>query len=455
MLLAETRRALMHRVAVGQAEGRVPSLTGAVLREGHLVWCGSRGMGELAGPETDTQYRIGSLTKMFTAVMVMRLRDEGLLDLADPLGKHLDAGPAAVTIAQLLSHMSGLASEARDPWWERTPGELRPELADIFGEQPQRHPAGRRFHYSSPGYALLGALVGRLRGGQWHEILQQEVLLPLGMTRTTVLAQPPHERGWAVHPWADVIQPEPAVYTGHMAPSADLWSTAADLGRFAAFLAEGDSRILADETLAEMRAPASPPEGDAGEFGYGLGIQLFRRDGRMLSGHLGSMPGFLAALWISPAERLGGIALANATSGVDINTTAGDLIKIVADREPPMPRCWKPQQEVNQALLGLTGLWYWGPRPFILRLLTDGGLELSAPNAIGHGARLRADGEDTWTGVAGYYAGEPLRVVRGADGSVDHLNLGAFVFTREPYDQDAPPAARPDPGGWRTSSITT
>ena len=214
-------------------------------------------------PDGDTQYRIGSLTKTFVAVLVMRLRDEGRLDLGDPLGKYLGVSQAEnVTIAQLLSHTAGLASEADGPWWERTPGQLRPELASILGDQPGRHPAGRLFHYSNPGYALLGALVGELRGQPWHEVLRQEILEPLGMPRTTVQPQSPHARGFAVHPWADVMQLEPAEETGLMAPAGELWSTAEDLCRFAAFLLDGDDRVLAAETLAEMRTPAAPPGDD-------------------------------------------------------------------------------------------------------------------------------------------------------------------------------------------------
>src|ERR1044072_3423789 len=99
-LLPATRRALLHRVAVGQSEGRAPSLVGAVMREGQLVWTGARGRTDGQVPDADTQYRIGSLTKMFTAVLVMRLRDEGLLDLGDPLAKHLEVPEAeGATIA--------------------------------------------------------------------------------------------------------------------------------------------------------------------------------------------------------------------------------------------------------------------------------------------------------------------------------------------------------------------
>ena len=447
-LLPATRWALIHRIAVGQAEGRTPSLVGAVVRDGIQAWCGARSMLEEHEPDGDTQYRIGSLTKTFIAVLVMRLRDEGRLDLADPLGKHLDAGHAAsATIAQLLSHTAGLASETPGPWWERSPGDLRPALADILG--PARHPAGRQFHYSNPGYGLLGALVSQLRGHGWEEALRHEILDPLGMARTTVSPEAPHARGFAVHPWADVMQLEPAEGTGLMAPAGELWSTAADLCRFAAFLLDGDDRVLAAKTLAEMRAPASPPGDDAWASGYGLGLQLFRHDGRVFYGHSGSMPGFLATLCVSPADGLGGIALANATSGPDIAGIAIDLVRIVADNEPRVPVRWKPLPDVEAALLALTGLWYWGPRPYLLRLLADRGLELAPLAGRGRASRFRAEPDGTWTGLDGYYAGETLRLVRGADSTVDHLDLGSFVFTRDPYDLEAPLAARPDPEGWR------
>src|SRR5688500_7776686 len=159
MLLPETERALLHRVASGQREGRAPSIAAAVVRDGQRVWS------HAIETTTDTQFRIGSLTKTFIAVLVMRLRDEGRLSLDDPLDKHLaDAPVRGVTIGQLLTHTSGLASETPGPWWERTPGDLRPDLADIVGDDPLKHPAGSRFHYSNPGFALLGAVVEWIRG---------------------------------------------------------------------------------------------------------------------------------------------------------------------------------------------------------------------------------------------------------------------------------------------------
>jgi CubicO group peptidase (beta-lactamase class C family) len=438
-LLPTTARALMHRVAVEQAQGRAPSLVGAVVREGRLVWSGSRSMIDDHAPDADTQYRIGSLTKTFVAVLVMRLRDEGRLALTDPLDKHLPGTPVGeVTIAQLLSHTSGIASETPGPWWERTPGGLRPELADVLGPEPVKHPAGRRHHYSNPGFALLGAVVERLRGRPWGEVLQQELLDPLGMAHTGLRPRQWAAGGFAVHPWADLMVPEAVQQTGVMAPAGELWSTVADLARWAAFLAEGRPGVLAATTLEQMREPAAPPDRSTPDQGYGLGLQLSRQRGRTLVGHTGSMPGFLAALWISVPDRIAAVALANCTSGPEIPGLVADMVAITADAEPPFPAPWRPVASVDKALLDLTGPWYWGTNLYGLRVLAGGELELGPLGVKGRGTRFHVEPDGTWIGRDGYYAGETLRPVRRADGSLSHLDLGSFVFTREPYDQDAP-----------------
>nr|WP_237554895.1 serine hydrolase domain-containing protein [Streptomyces sp. SID4948] len=431
----------MHRVAVGQARGRTPSLVGAVVRDGRLVWSGSRSMIEGHAPDTDTQYRIGSLTKTFVAVLVMRLRDEGLLALTDPVGRQLPelgAEAGALTVGQLLAHTSGLASETPGPWWERTPGELRPELADVLGSDPVKHPAGSRHHYSNPGFALLGALVERLRGVPWGEALRTEVLDPLGMRRTTLLPQAPAAGGFAVHPWADVMTPEAVQETGRMAPAGQLWSTAADLARWAAFLASGHEGVLAPATVEEMRRPAAPPEATDPDGGYGLGVQLTRRGGRSLAGHTGSMPGFLAALWVSVEDGVGALALANCTSGPAVGAVAADLLAITADAEPGFPRPWRPADPVDPALLDLAGPWYWGTSGFALRVRSGSELQLAPLAGQGRGSRFHVEHDGTWTGREGYFAGETLRAVRRPDGTLSHLDLGSFVFTRAPYDPSAP-----------------
>lgn len=451
-LMPHTRRALLRRLAVAQAEGRAPSMMGAVVRGGRVVWAGARGAVDGAAPHGDVQYRIGSLTKNFVAVLVLRLRDEGLLRLDDPIGSYLEDVPAPeATIAQLLSHSAGLAAESRGPWWERTSGELRPEPADLFGERPRLHPAGRRHHYSNPGYAVLGALVERLRDGTpWGEVLRREVLEPLGMARTTLQPEAPHAGGWAVHPWANVMLPEPAHDTGLMGPAGQLWSTVEDLCRWAAFLLRGDERVLSAASLAEMQTPAVPPESDGWDAGYGLGTQLMRASSRRLAGHTGSMPGFLAVLWVDREQDTAALALANCTWGVPISAVAADFLETVARHEPRIPEPWRPLPgPVDEELLALTGPWYWGASPFALRLLDGQGLELITLTGGGRTSRFRAEADGTWTGLDGYYAGETLRAKRAPDGTVTHLDLGTFVFTRGPYEPAGPVPGGVDPDGWR------
>ncbi len=452
-LLPGTRRALLHRLATGQTEGRAPSMVAAVVRDGEVVWHGARSCVADHEPDGQVQYRIGSITKTFTAVLVMRLRDEGLLDLGDSVEKHLPGtGAGEATIAQLLSHTGGLAAETPGPWWERTPGSLRPALSDVLGDEPFRHPAGRLYHYSNPGYTVLGALVEKLRGASWDEVLRQEILEPLGLHRTSRHPEPPHAGGWAVHPWADVMMPEPAEDLGLMTPAGGLWSTTGDLARFAAFLAVGDDRVLKSSSVREMGTPAAPSETDdvAAGSAYGLGMRIQQQDGRTLVGHSGSLPGFLAGLLISVEDGLAAVVLANCTSGPLVTTVTGDLVRIVAEAEPRIPEPWRPMAEVDHAVLELAGPWYWGTQASVLRLAADGTAELGPiASGSGRGARFQSNGDGTWTGLNGYYAGEILRAVRRPDGSVSHLDLGSFVFTREPYDHQAPVPGGVEPQGWR------
>ncbi|GGV49602.1 serine hydrolase [Streptomyces longisporoflavus] len=449
-LLPATRRSLLHRVATAQAEGRAPSLVASVLRDGELVWTAGRTCVEGHAPDENVQYRIGSITKTFTAVLVMRLRDEGALDLSDPLEKHLPGTAAGdVTIAELLAHTSGLAAETPGEWWERTPGAQRPELGDVLGEHPFKHATGRRFHYSNPGYTLLGSLIEALRGDSWEAVLRREILEPLGLDRTSAQPQAPHAGGWAVHPWADVMMPEPAEDLGLMAPAGQLWSTTADLARFGAFLLEGDKRILSADSVREMRVPASPPLPGDWNVTYGLGTQLIRGDGRTLVGHGGSLPGFMAGLWASEEDGLVAVTLTNCTSGPAVTALAFDLLKTVAEAEPRIPAAWRPLPELDAALLELAGPWYWGTSTYVVRPKADGALELAPLTGWGRGSWFRPNGDGTWTGRDGYFAGEQLRVVRRPDKSVSHLDLGSFFFTREPYDAEAPVPGGVDPEGWR------
>jgi CubicO group peptidase (beta-lactamase class C family) len=448
-VLPATGRALLRRAAAAQADGRLPSLAAGVIRDGAPAWFAGRGTVDGAAPSGDTQYRIGSLTKTFVAVAVLRLRDEGALRLTDPLGQHLPtAASSELRIGELLAHTGGLAADSAGPWWERTPGDLRPGFADVLGpDDGRRHAAGRRFHYSNVGFALLGAIVARKRGRPWHEVIRDEILAPLEMSRTSATPRSPCAAGWAVHPWADLLLPEPAYDAGLMAPAGQLWSTADDLCRFAAFLSTGAGEVLSAASLAEMREPAAPGAGDQAT-GYGLGLQLAWSDGRLQYGHSGSVPGFISALWVSETG-VGAVALANATSGYAMDALAADLIGLTESHEPAIPPEWHPASAVDPAVLSITGTWYWGPSPQILRAHDNNELSLSPLSDHNAPTWFQPAGDRTWLGRNGYHAGETLRVVTRPDGTVSHLDLASLIFTREPYEESPPIPGGIDPGGWR------
>jgi CubicO group peptidase (beta-lactamase class C family) len=448
-----TARRLLAATARAQRDGRLPSLVAGVVRDGGLAW--STGRGTVGGrqPDENVQYRIGSITKSITAVLIMRLRDEGLLALGDPVDRHVPGTPFGDrTVGQLLSHMAGLRAEAPGQWWERVAGRPWPELAAQFSPDDAPHPAGRRFHYSNLGYAVLGETVARLRGRPWADAVRDEVLLPLGMVRTTLDPVPPAAAGWAVHPWADLVLPEPTPDTGAMAPAGQLWATLADLARWAAFLLGDVGDVLDPATLEEMTIPAGadPSPGVTGR-SCGLGLLVLAGDGRTLVGHGGSMPGFLADVLVDRAERVGAVVLTNATSGLGpLATTLLDIMRVA---EPAIVPPWSPLTDADPADLALTGTWYWGTSGYGLRLRADGMLDLVPLSGPGRSSRFRRLPDGAWLGLEGYYAGERLRAVTDDSGTVVALDLGTFIFAREPYHPGAPIPGGVDDAGWRPGPL--
>ncbi len=438
-VLPSTARTLLARTARVQRDGRAPSLVAGVVREGGLVW--SAGRGDVAEPHTDVHYRIGSISKTVTAVAVLRLRDEGRLHLDDPLDRHVPDTPLGDrSVGQLLSHLAGASAESPGGWWERVPGGSLEDLA--LGAEDVVLGEARRFHYSNLGFGLLGELVARLRGRSWDDAVTGEVLLPLGMTRTTPRPSGRAAQGFAVHPWADVVLPEPEHHAGVMAAAGQLWATLADLARFAAFLLGDTGDVLDPGTLEEMAVPAGVDPSSPSWSAYGLGLQVLRVDGRTLTGHGGSMPGFLAGVFVDREEGTGGVSLANTTSGLDATLVPGLLADLRA-AEPRVAEPWRPAEP--PVPLEQLGVWYWGPAPSVLRAVAGGLLHLGPlPGRAGRASRFRAREDGTWVGLDGYYAGEVLRI------APDHLDLGTFVFTREPYDPDAPVPGGVDPRGWTT-----
>ncbi|HEU4568824.1 MAG TPA: serine hydrolase domain-containing protein, partial [Marmoricola sp.] len=287
---------------------------------------------------------------------------------------------------------------------------------------------GEFFHYSNLGFALLGEAVARIRGASWWELVQRRLLEPMQLRRTSYHPQPPHAQGHSVAHFTGVLADEPHADTRAMAPAGQLWSTVADLARWAVFLAEGHPDVLPADALQEA-ARAVPPADD-----YGLGLRLVAYDGRWLVGHTGTMPGFQASLFVDPLTRDGVVALTDATTGFDQVSFTTALLG--ASGDAPAVEPWRPTRGVPPLVADVAGLWFWGNTAMELRWSNDR-LELRTLGSQEPDDVLAlVDGR--LVGVEGYHRGETMHVVRREDGSVGHLECATFVYTRTPYDPSAP-----------------
>lgn len=418
--MTERRQA---RLDLAQARGRLSSVVGAVFSRHGVVWAGASG----EAPGLGAQYRIGSITKSMTAVLVLQARDAGALDLDDPVGRHLGAvGYAEATLRELLSHTSGMQSEPSGPWWERSRGVDVETLLSRNDGSGRVAAAGECFHYSNLGFALLGEVASRATGIPWRQLVQQRLLLPLGMTQTSYLPRPGARPGWSVDHFTGLRTLEPLTDTRAMAPAGQLWSTLGDLVLWGQFLAGSRPDVLDPGSLAEMCRPVTDD--------YGLGLRLATNAGGVLVGHTGSMPGYLAAVYTDPGSGIGGAMLANATTGVDQEQLVMDLIDGDFVDEAVEP--WTPTVALPAAVEGIPGLWFWGCSAIEFRWHNER-LELR-PLAPGGGRDVFELVDGRLVGVAGYHRGETLHVVRRPDGTVHHLQAATFVYTGTPYDPTAP-----------------
>lgn len=434
-----TGRRLQALVAAEQSTRRLPSVVAGLVRDGSLVWSGAHGSHTGAeAPSPDLQYRIGSITKTMTAVLVMQLRDEGLLDLGDRLDRYLPGiGYGDRTLRSLLAHSSGMQSEPAGPWWERSAGGSFEDLLAAVDEAGTAVPAGSTYHYTNLAFGFLGEIVARLRGGTWWEQVRSRILVPLQMGRTTYDAQQPAATGYSVHEFSGALTTEPAQDTGAMAPAGQVWSTVEDLARYAAFLVDGHDAVLSRSSLAEMTTPQSGTHEDGARGGYGLGLRLASGGSGTVVGHSGSMPGYLAGLFVDLKRRTGAVCLANGTAGMRCEGLPLDMLRALEELEPTIPDPWQPVAEVPAVVAEILGLWHWGNVGFTFAF--DGVEVVVTQLSTGlasYGFRPCADG--TFVGTRGYHLGERMRVVRNDDGTVNHLVCATFVYTRTPYDPGAP-----------------
>jgi CubicO group peptidase (beta-lactamase class C family) len=263
----------------------------------------------------DTRFRIASITKMFTAVAVLRLAQEGKLRLDEPIGKYVAeiAGKplARATVHQLLTHTSG-AGDIFGPDYTLHHLALR-TLADyvkMFADDAPIAPPGKRYQYSNFGYLLLGRLIENVTRGSYYDYVSNVVLVPANMSRTGFEPEDAgveraeiYQRPAGSRLWIDARHV--LDYRGTSAGHA--YSTIDDLHRFVLALRNGH---LLDRQHTELMLESQYEIWKGNDYGYGAMIQSYEWTGRWI-GHAGGYPGMDAQLWFSPDSGYIVIALAN------------------------------------------------------------------------------------------------------------------------------------------------
>jgi CubicO group peptidase (beta-lactamase class C family) len=423
-------------VREAQREGRVPSVSACVFRAGEVVWSEAIGLADVeAGRETtaDTQYAVASITKTFTAAAVMQLRDEGRLDLDDPLERHLPGtAHGSLPLRRLLAHASGLQREPPGQVWESLvfPGEE--ELLARLPEAEQVLPGATAWHYSNLAYALLGHAVSRITGTRFHDHVEERLIGPLALARTTWGFDPPAARPYFVEPYSDAVRPEPDLDLGGKGGESGLCSTVRDLARWGAFLCDPDESLLAPASVAQMHEVQIMAEPDW-SLGWGLGIELWRRGDRLFGGHTGGFPGFVSMLLYSRRERIGAVLLANGSGWPKMVETGTALVGAALEELAPPPDAWVPGEPPPAEIVPLLGRWWSEGRETIFNWRRG---RLEARMATAPPERepsvFERDGEDRFRTVSGDERGELLRVVRGSEGEVLKLYWATYPFTRTP-----------------------
>jgi CubicO group peptidase (beta-lactamase class C family) len=315
-----------------RAYDRIPGASAAIVYDQQVLWSGGYGFADLAkkspaGP--GTMYSICSISKLFTSIAVMQLRDAGKLRLDDPVEKFLPwfkiqkTFPQApeITIEGLLTHASGLPRESEYPYWSAPDYNFptREQVKEKISSQQTLYPSETHFQYSNLGLTLAGEVVAAASGEPYDQYVKKNILGPLGMTGTAPEI-PAEERGGRLATGYSILtrdgQPKamPFFQARGIAPAAGYASTAEDLARFASWqfrlLSSGGAEILKANTLREMyRIHWVEPDF---ETTWGLGFSVWRRDGKVFVGHGGSCPGFRSGVLFRPEEKVAAVFLSNA-----------------------------------------------------------------------------------------------------------------------------------------------
>jgi CubicO group peptidase (beta-lactamase class C family) len=383
----ESARPDIERLVALRSAKEQCSIAWGVVAAGELVLTGEHAAEPAPLPTEQTVFRIASMTKSFTATAVLMLRDRGLLRLDDVVGELAPefaavVGPTTdsppITIRHLLTMGGGMATD--DAWADRhldiaddgLDALLRDGLS--FAWAP-----GTRGEYSNLGFAMLGRIVRHLSGRRAQDFITEEILRPLGMTRTTWL-QPAHDdwaRPYRVEDGQRVADIE-ALGDGAIAPMGGLWSSVADLARWVAWFADAfpprddiDDGPLCRASRREMQQVSrawptahTKPTGegdeliperiDGGGYGYGLFVMHDTRFQHFVY-HSGGLPGYGSNMRWLPATGIGVITLGNAWYA-PMSPLARRILEIVADHGLVPGSSAQPGDVLSNAAHGLAAL---------------------------------------------------------------------------------------------------
>jgi len=358
----------------------------------------------------DTKFRLGSLTKQFTAVAVLLLRERGQLDLDAPVKTWLPDAPAAwdaVTVRQLLSHTAGLPDFTRLEDYEarKTASTTTEDLMARFRDLPLTFTPGERFAYSNSNYVVLTAIIEAASGQSYAEFVQANLFGPLGM------ADSGYDRADVILPrraagYADGADgPVNAGYIDMSVPSGagGLYSTPHDLLKWEEGLFGG--RLLTPDSLALLTTPVRS--------GYALGLLATQADGRTLVWHNGAVDGFRSYMAYDPAARTAVIVLGNQEGDV-ADKLGADLAALSIGRSVTLPSERRAIALAPDKLRQYEGVFELAPSFALTVFVQDGRLMVQATGQAP--AVLSAEGKDAF-----YLTIVDARIsfTRNADGGVD------------------------------------
>jgi CubicO group peptidase (beta-lactamase class C family) len=332
----------------------IGAISAAVVLNGKLHW--SRGFGwadrDQKKPATaETIYRVGSISKSFTAVALMRAFEQGKVALDEPLQKYLPeaagfANPRAEakppTLRQFASHTAGLIREPALP--NAAAGPIAQWEAKVLASIPATRfdtVPGARYQYSNIGFGVLGLALSRAVGIPFMTFVESQIFQPLQMRSSTFIIderlRPQLAVGYANRPNGTIDATAPAAEhdgRGYKVPNGGIYSTVGDLAKFMAMMmgSAGDA-VLSMSTRSEMMRVQTPGNGRSG---YGLGFDISTAaDGTRVVGHGGSVAGYTAYLAFDPERRVGVILLRNYASGrTNLNRAASNLLRELARVHP-------------------------------------------------------------------------------------------------------------------------